>query len=134
MPRYVVSRVMEALNDRAKALKGSKVLVLGAAYKPDIDDVRESPALDVIGLLRKKGAVVQYHDPYIPHIHHETDGWQMDSVEDVMKAVKDADAVVIITDHKVYDYKAIVESSAFVFDSRNATREFAKGTENVVRL
>jgi UDP-N-acetyl-D-glucosamine dehydrogenase len=134
MPRYVVSRVMEALNDRGKALKGSKVLILGAAYKPDIDDVRESPALDVIGLLQKKGASVQYHDPYIPHIHHETDGWQMDSVQDVMKAVGNADAVVIITNHKVYDYKAIVESSVFVFDTRNATREFAKDAGNVVRL
>jgi UDP-N-acetyl-D-glucosamine dehydrogenase len=134
MPRYVGSRVMEAMNDRGKALKGSKVLVLGAAYKPDIDDVRESPALDVIGLLRQKGAQVEYHDPYIPHIHHETDGWQMDSVKDVMKAVGEADAVVIITNHKVYDYKAIVESSAFVFDSRNATRHVASGVEKVVRL
>lgn len=134
MPRYVVSRVMEALNDRSKALKGSKVLVLGAAYKPDIDDVRESPALDVIGLLQKKGAVVKYHDPYIPHIHHETDGWQLDSVQDMMNAVKDADAVVIITNHKEYDYKAIVESAAFVFDSRNATRTVAKNSEKVVRL
>ncbi len=134
MPRYVVSRIMEALNDRGRALKGSKVLVLGVAYKPDIDDVRESPALDVIGLLQKKGAIVEYHDPYIPHIHHETDGWQMDSVKDVMEAVKDADAVVIITNHKVYDYKAIVESSAFVFDSRNATRTVAKGIDKVVRL
>ena len=134
MPRYVVSRVMEALNDRGKALKGSKVLVLGAAYKPDIDDVRESPALDVIGLLKKKGGIVEYHDPYIPHIHHETDGWYMDSVPDVMQAVKDADAVVIITNHKVYDYQAIVENSAFVFDSRNATRVVAQGLDNVVRL
>src|SRR6266487_2387334 len=134
MPRYVVSRVMEAMNDRGKILKGSKVLVLGAAYKPDIDDVRESPAFDVIALLRKKGAVVDYHDPYIPHIHHETDGWYMDSVKDVMQAVESADAVVIITNHKVYDYQAIVECSKFVFDSRNATREVAKGLEKVVRL
>lgn len=134
MPRYVVSRVMEALNERGKALKGSKILVLGAAYKPDIDDVRESPALDVIGLLKKKGALVEYHDPYIQHIHHETEGWQMDSVKDMMKAVEDADAVVIVTNHKVYDYKSIVECSKFVFDSRNATREFMKGAENIVRL
>ena len=105
-----------------------------AAYKPDIDDVRESPALDVIGLLRKKGAIVEYHDPYIPHIHHETDGWQMDSVKDMMKAVKGADAVVIVTNHTSYDYKAIVESAAFVFDSRNATRKIAKGNDKVVRL
>ena len=109
MPRYVVSRVMEALNERGKPLKGSKILVLGAAYKPDIDDVRESPALDVIGLLQKKGAIVEYHDPYIPHIHHETEGWQMDSVSDLMRSATKADAVVVITDHKVYDYKAIVE-------------------------
>jgi UDP-N-acetyl-D-glucosamine dehydrogenase len=134
MPRYVVSRVMEALNDRGKALKGSKILVLGAAYKPDIDDIRESPALDVIGLLQKKGGIVEYHDPYIPHIHHEVDGWYMDSVKDVMQAARDADVVVIITNHTVYDYQAIVEHSAFVFDTRNATRELAKDVEKIVRL
>ena len=133
MPRYVVSRVMEGLNDRGKALKGSKVLVLGAAYKPDIDDVRESPALDVIGLLQKKGAQVSYHDPYIPHIHHEYDGWQMDSVTDYLPAVREADAVVIVTNHKLYDYEAIVAGAQFVFDSRNATRTLPK-SEKVVRL
>ena len=134
MPRYVVSRVMEALNDRGKALKGSRVLILGAAYKPDVDDVRESPALDVIGLLKQKGGIVDYHDPYIPQIHHETDGWYMDSVQDVMQAVRNADAVVIITNHKAYDYQAIVENAAFVFDSRNATRTVAQRFDNVVRL
>ena len=134
MPRYVVSRVMEALNDRAKALKGSKVLVLGAAYKPDIDDVRESPALDVIGLLQKKGALVEYHDPYIPHIHHEYDGWQMDSVSDLMKSVRDADAVVIVTNHKVYDYETLLKEARFIFDSRNAMRKYAKDSDKVVRL
>jgi len=134
MPRYVVSRIMEALNDRSKALKGSKVLVLGAAYKPDIDDVRESPALDVIGLLQKKGALVEYHDPYIPHIHHEYDGWQMDSVTDLMKSVREADAVVIVTDHKVYDYEALLKEAKFIFDSRNATRKYGKDSEKVVRL
>jgi UDP-N-acetyl-D-glucosamine dehydrogenase len=136
MPRYVVSRVMEALNDRSKAMNGSKLLVLGAAYKPDIDDVRESPALDVIGLLRRKGAQVEYHDPYIPHIHHEADGWRMDSVrnEDLMDLIAAADGVVIITDHKFYDYKAIVECAKFVFDSRNATRKYVKESEKIVRL
>jgi len=88
----------------------------------------------VIGLLQKKGAIVEYHDPYIPHIHHEHDGWHLDSVKDMMKAVKDADAVVIITNHNSYDYKAIVESAKFVFDSRNATRKVAKDSEKVVRL
>lgn len=134
MPRYVVGRVMEALNDRGKPVKGSRILVLGAAYKPDIDDVRESPALDVIGLLRMKGARVEYHDPYIPHIHHETEGWQMDSVTDLMASVREADAVLIITNHSVYDYAAIVESAKFVFDSRNATRNAADAGGKVVRL
>jgi UDP-N-acetyl-D-glucosamine dehydrogenase len=134
MPRYVVSRVMEAMNDRSKALRGSKVLILGVAYKPDIDDVRESPALDVIGLLKQKGALVEYHDPYIPHIHHEYDGWKMNSVKDLMKSVKESDAVVIVTNHKDYDYKAIIDASKFVFDSRNATSKIAKNHEKVVRL
>jgi len=134
MPRYVVARILEAMNDRSMLLKGSKVLVLGAAYKPDIDDVRESPAMDVIGLLKNKGAQVEYHDPYIPHIHHEYDGWQMDSVKDLMKSVNEADAVVIITNHKNYDYKAIIESAKFVFDSRNATGKFGKYHEKVERL
>jgi UDP-N-acetyl-D-glucosamine dehydrogenase len=134
MPRYVVSRILEAMNDRSMILKGSKVLVLGVAYKPNIDDVRESPAMDVIGLLQQKGAKVEYHDPYIAHIHHEYDGWQMDSVGDMMKSVKEADAVVIITDHKDYDYKAIIESAKFVFDSRNATGKFGKDHKKVERL
>ena len=134
MPRYVVSRVLEAMNDRGKPLKGSKVLVLGVAYKPDIDDVRESPAMDVIGLLQKKGAIVEYHDPFIPHIHHENDGWQFDSVKDMMKSVKASDAVVIVTNHSQYDYKAIIESAKFVFDSRNATGKFGKTHEKVERL
>lgn len=134
MPRYVVNRIMEALNDRSKPVKGSKILVLGVAYKPDVNDIRESPALDVIGLLRKKGADVQYHDPYIPHIHHETEDWHMDSVQDLMNTVGEADAVVVITDHKVYDYEAIVGNADFVFDSRNATRKVANNNEKVVRL
>ena len=134
MPRYVVSRVLEAMNDRGKTLKGSKVLVLGVAYKPDIDDVRESPALDVIGLLKNKGAKVEYHDPFIPHIHHEYDGWQMDSIADVMKGVQEADAVIIVTNHKAYDYKAIVNEAKFVFDSRNALGQLAKGNPKVERL
>lgn len=133
MPRYVVNRLLEAMNDLGKTLKNSKVLVLGVAYKPEIDDVRESPALDVIGLLRKKGALVEYHDPYIPHVHHEYDDWHMDSVKDMMKSVKEADAVVVVTDHKVYDYKTIIESAKFVFDSRNATGKLGKFA-NVERL
>lgn len=135
MPRYVVSRVLDALNDRAKPLNGSKVLVLGVAYKPDIDDVRESPALDVIALLEKKGAHVQYHDPYIPSFRtHE--GGTMNSISDaeLMPAVRDADAVLIITNHKAYDYKAMLESAQFIFDSRNALGKMGKDNPKVVRL
>lgn len=134
MPRYVVSRLMEGLNDKGKALRGSKILVLGVAYKPDIDDMRESPALDVIGLLKQKGADVKYHDPYVSHLHHETEGWEMDSVQDMMQAVKESDAVMIVTNHKVYDYKPIVDAAQFVFDTRNATGKFGKENEKVVRL
>ncbi len=134
MPRYVVGRLLEAMNDRGQILHGARVLVLGAAYKPDINDVRESPALDVIGLLKKKGAQVEYHDPYIPQIHHEYEGWKMDSVQDVMQAVREADAVVIVTNHKVYDYTAIIKEAKFVFDTRNATGKLSKGNEKVVRL
>jgi UDP-N-acetyl-D-glucosamine dehydrogenase len=136
MPRYVVSRVLEGLNDRGKPLKGHKVLVLGVAYKPDIDDVRESPALDVIALLRQKGALVEYHDPHIPQIHHEREDWKMESIADaaLMKSVKAADAVVIITNHSSYDYKAILEAAQFIFDSRNALGQAGKHSEKVVRL
>ena len=134
MPRYTVGRIMDALNDRGKALKGSKVLVLGVAYKPDIDDVRESPALDVIALMKKKGAIVFYHDPYIPQIHHEHEGWQMESVPDVMDCVRDSDAVVIVTNHKAYNYDAILAEAQFIFDSRNALGKLVQDNPKVVRL
>ena len=132
MPRYVVSRILDALNERGKTLKGSHCLVLGAAYKPDIDDLRESPALDVIGLLRNKGAEVSYHDPYIPLLRH--DNWVMHSVPDLMVAVRAADVVVIVTNHKVYDYKAILGAAQFIFDSRNALGKMGKNSPKVVRL
>ncbi len=133
MPRYVVSRVSDAFNDRGVVLKGSKVLVLGAAYKPDIDDIRESPALDVIGLLQKKGALVEYHDPHIPHLRTH-DNIEMESVKDVMEAVKQADCVVIITNHTSYDYTAILKEARFIFDSRNALGKLGKNNPKVVRL
>ena len=133
MPRYVVSRVSDAFNDRGMVLKGSKCLVLGAAYKPDIDDIRESPALDVIGLLQKKGALVEYHDPFIPRLRtHEN--VEMESVWDVMDAVQRADCVVIITNHSGYDYQAILENAKFIFDSRNALGKMGKNNPKVVRL
>ncbi len=133
MPRYVVSRVMDALNEQGKTLKGSNCLVLGAAYKPDIDDIRESPALDVIGLLQKKGAVVKYHDPYIPHLHTH-DGLALDSVNDLMAAVREADCVVVVTNHSQYDYPAILQAASLIFDTRNALGKLGKGNPKVVRL
>jgi UDP-N-acetyl-D-glucosamine dehydrogenase len=133
MPRYVVNRILDAMNERGKVLKGSKCLVLGAAYKPDIDDIRESPALDVIGLLQKKGAEVSYHDPYIPHLHTH-DGLEMESVPDLMAAVRQADCVVIVTNHKQYDYEAILEAAKFIFDSRNALGKAGKNNPKVARL
>ncbi len=136
MPRYVVARVMDALNERGKPLRGSLVLVLGAAYKPDVDDVRESPALDVIALMRKKGALTQYHDPYIPAIHHEHEGWRMESIpnEMLLETARQADMVVIVTNHQVYDYPAILESAQLIFDCRNALGELGKGNPKVIRL
>lgn len=133
MPRYVVSRVMDAFNQRGLALKDAYCLVLGAAYKPDIDDIRESPALDVIGLLQTKGARVDYHDPYIPHLRTHDD-IDMKSVTDVMAAVRSADCVIIITNHTEYDYPAILEEAKFIFDSRNALGKLGKYSPKVVRL
>jgi UDP-N-acetyl-D-glucosamine dehydrogenase len=133
MPRYVVNRILDALNDRGQTLKGASTLVLGVAYKPDIDDIRESPALEVIDLLRKKGAKVEYHDPYIPTLNtHE--GVKMHSVPDLMAAVRAADCVVITTNHKTYDYKTILDAAKFIFDSRNALGKMGKDSPKVVRL
>jgi UDP-N-acetyl-D-glucosamine dehydrogenase len=133
MPRYVVGRVSDAFNDREMALKGSKCLVLGAAYKPDIDDIRESPALDVIGLLQKKGAQVEYHDPYIPQLRTH-DNIEMQRVPDVMEAVRNSDCVIIITNHTSYDYEAILREAKFIFDSRNALGQSGKKNPKVARL
>ncbi len=133
MPRFVVTRILDALNERGQVLKGSRCLVLGVAYKPDIDDIRESPALDVIGLLQKKGATVEYHDPYIPTLKtHE--GTEMRSVPDLMEFVRLADCVVITTNHSTYDYKTILEAAKFIFDSRNALGKKGKDSPKVVRL
>lgn len=132
MPRFVVTKIQDALNDHGKALKGSKVLVLGAAYKPDIDDLRESPALDIIGLLQAKGADVSYHDPYVARLHH--DGGEMESVPDLLAAVSAADCVAIVTNHKVYDYAAILDAAKLIVDTRNALGAAGRNNAKVVRL
>ncbi len=132
MPRFVVSKVQDALNQAGKPLKNSQILILGVAYKPDIDDLRESPALDVIGLLEKKGARVSYHDPYIPRVEH--DGADRFSVTDLMPAVRQADCVVIITNHSTYDYAAIVEAAQIVVDTRNALGTARRSNPKIVSL
>ncbi len=132
MPRHVVSMVMDALNDRAIALKGSQILVLGVAFKPNVDDVRESPALDVIGLLQEKGAHVRYHDPYVPRIRQ--DEIVMDSEADAVLAARQADCVVIITNHDMYDYATILDAARLIVDTRNATGNSGAGRQNVIKL
>jgi UDP-N-acetyl-D-glucosamine dehydrogenase len=136
MPRHVVSLVQDTLNECRKPIKGSQILILGIAYKPDIDDLRESPALDVIGLLEQKGAHVSYHDPFIPKLEH--DGWMMDSVPDTssefLAAVSQADCVVIITDHSYYDYPAILDAAQLIVDTRNALGKLKKYNPKVISL
>jgi len=132
MPRYVLRKVQDTLNENGKPLKGSQVLVLGAAYKPDIDDLRESPALDVMGLLAQMGAVVNYHDPYVPQI--KEDEFSLTSVHDLLDAVKSADCVVIITNHSDYDYAAILEAAHCIVDTRNALGAAGRNHPKVTRL
>lgn len=132
MPRYVVGKVQNALNSRQIPLKNSRILVLGAAYKPDINDVRESPALDVIGLLQQNGAEVTYHDPYIPQLSQEN--IKLSSVPDLMAAVESVDCVVIITNHSEYDYQQIYEKANCVMDARNALGSIGRDDPKVTRL
>jgi UDP-N-acetyl-D-glucosamine dehydrogenase len=117
MPIFVVDKVRDALNRNKKSVNGSHVLVLGVAYKRDIDDVRESPALDVIKLLEADGAHVDYHDPFIPEVRE--DGKVIKSVKLSDAALKDADAVVIVTDHTSFDYNRILKKSKVLIDARN---------------
>lgn len=117
MPRYWVDKVQDALNEAGKALKNSRVLVLGVAYKKDIDDVRESPALDIIELLAEKGADVRYHDPYVAGFG--LDGQTFASEPDLGQALAEADCAVIVTDHSAYDWPAIARQARLLVDTRN---------------
>ncbi len=132
MPHYVTNKVQDALNSQRKALNGARILLLGIAYKKDIDDVRESPALDVIKLLEQKGAQVSYHDPYVPMLHDEGDLVGRPSVELTDAALRQADCVVIVTEHSCIDYARVVRLAPLVVDTRNATHGL--GGEHVVGL
>jgi UDP-N-acetyl-D-glucosamine dehydrogenase len=140
MPAYVVEKVTHALNSVRKPVNGSSVLIIGVAYKRDIDDVRESPALDVIRLLESHGAEVSYHDPYIERVRDDSEGgdaalprfWH--SVDLTPAVLSAADAVVIVTDHKSIDFQLVVDHAALVVDSRNATAKLRPGRAAIVSL
>ncbi len=121
MPYFVIDKLADALNEHSKSIKGSKVLVLGLAYKRDIDDLRESPSLTIIELLREKGADVSYNDPYFPSVGHGRH-YALNMTNTPLEKLGEFDAVMIVTDHTNYDYKAIVEQSKLVVDTRNATK------------
>jgi len=134
MPRYVIEKTTEALNEHSKSIKGSKVLVLGLAYKKDIDDLRESPSIELIELLRQKGAEVDYNDPYIPKTHKQRrHNLGMTSKELSEKMLENYDVVLISTDHSDYDYKWIVKNAKLVVDTRNATAAVASAGKKVVK-
>ncbi|MBA3890059.1 MAG: nucleotide sugar dehydrogenase [Gemmatimonadaceae bacterium] len=137
MPAFVVEKVMLALNGDRKAVNGARVLVLGVAYKRDINDVRESPALDIIRLLESYGAEVVYHDPFVPVIRadpHHGVATDRDSVSLSATELAKADAVVIVTDHREVDYQSVVDHASVVVDARNATRTLTPGKARIVSL
>ncbi|HEU5410664.1 MAG TPA: nucleotide sugar dehydrogenase [Candidatus Acidoferrales bacterium] len=134
MPYHVVEAVSEALNQRKKSLNGARVLLLGVAYKKDIDDLRESPALKLMQLLIERGAELDYNDPFFPALHkmRHYDYSAMRSVSVDAKSLASYDCVLIATDHSSYDYEQVVENAKLVIDSRNATRNVKKNRQKVV--
>ncbi|HKW11432.1 MAG TPA: nucleotide sugar dehydrogenase, partial [Gemmatimonadaceae bacterium] len=132
MPAFVVEKVSHALNLDRKSVNGSKVLVLGVAYKRDIDDVRESPALDVIRLLEELGAEVSFHDPYIPAVRE--DGHMREGVDLTSQMLADTDAVVVVTDHHSVDYQFVMDHASLIVDSRNVMRNLVQTKARVVSL
>ena len=132
MPRYVLHRVAEVLNKRRKSLKGSRILVLGLAYKPDVDDLRESPSIIIIELLRKAGVKVDYNDPYIPSTHRQREhNLGMKSKKLSARMLAAYDCVLIATDHSCYDYPWIVKNAKLVVDTRNACAKVRSGRAKI---
>jgi UDP-N-acetyl-D-glucosamine dehydrogenase len=134
MPYHVVDSIAEALNQHKKSLKGAKLLVLGVAYKKDVDDLRESPTLKIMEILQKRGSDFDYNDPYFPHLHkmRHYDYSHMKSVPLNGEMLGKYDAVIIATDHSSYDYAAIVDASKLVVDTRNATRRVIRNRHKIV--
>jgi UDP-N-acetyl-D-glucosamine dehydrogenase len=135
MPHYVVERVAEALNSKSKAIRGSRILMLGVAYKKDVDDVRESPALEIMELLKERGAELSYSDPFIARLHRmrKHDFSHMSSTPLNEETLRKADVVLIATDHTNVDYQFVVDHSALVVDTRNATKRVKGASGKVVR-
>jgi UDP-N-acetyl-D-glucosamine dehydrogenase len=131
MPYYVVNKIVDTLNNFQKSVKGSKVLVLGIGYKRDMDDIRESPALDIIQLLQEKSADVLFHDPYVSQVD-ESFGVKYTPLEE--KVLRDVDCVVIVTNHSQYDFQWIVDHARLIIDTRNATKGVQNGQEKIVKL
>jgi len=132
MPEYVVRKVARALNQDRKPVNGSRILILGIAYKKDIDDMRESPAFDVMRLLEERGAIVDYHDPHVPRFKEH--GHERSGVALSAQVLTDADAVVIVTDHTSVDYQFVVNHAGLVIDTRNATARMSPGRARIVPL
>jgi UDP-N-acetyl-D-glucosamine dehydrogenase len=132
MPEYVVHTLMDGMNMHGKALNGSNIMVLGMAYKNDIDDLRESPAFDVYNLLEDRGATVCYHDPYCPSF--KRDGGEVESMPLTAELLQSLDAVVITTAHSNVDYQFVVDNAKLVIDSRNATKTLNNTEGKVLRM
>jgi len=128
MPHFVAEKVQSALNDAAKPVKGSRIHVMGVAYKRDIDDLRESPALDVMLLLQRRGGVLTYSDPYVPSLR--IDGLDLTACPE--EAAAAADCAVIVTDHTAFDYPALVSRAPLIVDTRNALK--GVNSPKIVRL
>jgi UDP-N-acetyl-D-glucosamine dehydrogenase len=135
MPHYVIEKIGAALNDRGRSIRGTKVLVLGVAYKKDVDDVRESPSLEIMKLLKERGAEISYSDPYIPKLHkmREYDFSYMSSEPLTENTLRSKDLVLITTDHSKIDYQWVVDHSSLVVDTRNATKTVRNGRDRIVR-
>jgi UDP-N-acetyl-D-glucosamine dehydrogenase len=132
MPAYIVEKVGQGLNQDRKPVNGSRILVMGVAYKRDIDDMRESPALDIMRLLEEDGAEVVYHDPHVPSFRE--DGHEYQSVDLTRKTLSGIDAVVIVTDHRTVDYQLIADEVSLVIDSRNIMARTTPSRARVISL
>ena len=131
MPHYVVDRITDGLNEQKKALKGSRIFIVGITYKKDINDMRESPALPIINMLIEKEAKLQYHDPLVPSF--KIDGLKLDSIDLTKENISSSDCVVIVTDHTTLDYKLIVDNAKLILDARNVLKDFRKN-KNIITL